>query len=97
MYPINDISDIIQQEKKIAENHVIIFLLVKPSDKRANEYIDQFNYWHHKSGKYCSIYLIGYSYGYSDKYSDIHGDLTIENIINIFFNLSFFKNFLCFS
>ncbi len=41
--------------------HVIIILLVKPSDANSAELISQFNYYHFASRTYCAIYAPGYS------------------------------------
>lgn len=71
MYPIFNIAGIENHERNIEGNHAIIFLFVKPSDYEADSIIKQFNYLHHRSGKYCSIYSIGYSKSPSDDYPDI--------------------------
>ena len=71
MYPIYTIEGIEKQEKKIEGSHVIALLLVKPSDNNAEEYLRKFNYYHHRSEKYCSIYLLGYSKGFLGKYTDV--------------------------
>ena len=70
MYPINNLIGIEQIEKGIEEKHVIIFLLLKPSDTDADDYIKNFNYWHYLSKKYCAIYLLGYSKMKSSDYPD---------------------------
>ncbi len=79
MYPINNFMGIEVQESEIKDRHVIIFLLVKPSDKGAKRIIDKFNYFHHLSGKYCSIYPIGYSRDFFDYYDDIQQVKGINN------------------
>lgn len=70
MYPVNDIGGIYDQEAKLEGSHVIIFLLVKPSDSSADDYIKKFNYLHYRSKQYCSIYLLGYSQDFVGKYHD---------------------------
>ena len=70
MFPIHDIQGIEQLEKELEGNHVIILLLVKPQDTNADEIIKNFNYLHVLSGKYCSIYPVGYSEGFCDRYPD---------------------------
>lgn len=80
MYPINNINDIEEHEKQYSEQHGIILIFVKPSDKIANEIIDNFNYMHKKSKGYCNIYVIGYSeHGNNNQYDDVK---TIEGIQN---------------
>lgn len=70
MYPIYDIKGIEEIEKEIEEQHVVIFLIVKPHDKNADEFIDKLNYWHQLSERYCSIYMLGYSESFLGAYSD---------------------------
>ena len=71
MYPINNIAGIEKQEKLLEGNHVIVLLLVKPSDSGAEEYIKKINYLHYRSKKYCSIYWLGYSPNFGCNYSDV--------------------------
>lgn len=71
MHPIHDLQEIEKYEKKIEEQHIIILLLVQPSDKRASDFISKFNYWNYLADKYCSIYILGYSKGFDGKYSDV--------------------------
>lgn len=71
MEPIHSLEEIERIEKTIEEQHVIILLLLQPSDSTAGEYIRRFNYWKYLSGKYCSIYLMGYSKDFREKYSDV--------------------------
>ncbi len=78
MIPINNFKGIEKQESKIKDKHVIIFLLVKPSDRGAKNIIDKFNYLHYLSDKYCSIYPIGYSKDFF-YYEDIQ---TIKGVNN---------------
>lgn len=70
MYPIYNIEGIEKIERDTKEKHVVIFLLIKPHDKNAAEFISRFNYWHQLSDRYCSIYLLGYSQDFFGKYND---------------------------
>ncbi len=79
MYPINDLQGIRNQEAQLEGNHVVILMLVKPSDTGADEYIKKFNYLHYRSKQYCSIYLLGYSQDFYGKYKDI---TTVKGIGN---------------
>lgn len=71
MYPIYDLKGIDQIESSIEEKHVIILLMVKPSDNNAASILNLLNYWHQKADKYCSIYIMGYSQNFMKCYSDI--------------------------
>lgn len=61
MYAVNTYEEIEKKETELGEKHLIILLFVRPSLAGAKEIIDEFNYIHYNSGKYCSIYAIGYS------------------------------------
>ena len=71
MIPVNNFKGIINQESNSIDNHIIILLLVKPSDNTSQEIIPKFNYFHKKSGNYCNIYPIGYSEGFTYDYKDV--------------------------
>lgn len=79
MYPINDLRGIEQQEQQIEGQHVVILLFVKPSDNNADEILNKLNYWHHLSGDYCSIYMVGYSLGFCGQYKDVETVKGIDN------------------
>ena len=79
MNPVNNIKGIDAQEKLLEGNHVVILLLVKPSDKNADDMIKQINYLHYRSDKYCSIYLVGYSIKFGDDYKDVRVISGIDN------------------
>ena len=84
MFAINNIEGIERQEQMIEGNHIILFLLIKPSDIDAEKYFRQYHYLNCKSDKYCSIYLIGYSDRFDDnRYSDAVtvGEINLGNEI----------------
>lgn len=61
MFPVTNYNGILEQEKQSLHKQIVIMLLVKPSDDGADLIINKFNYLHHKSRRYCSIYAVGYS------------------------------------
>lgn len=71
MFAIHNVKGINKIESSIEGKHVIIFLLVKPSDDNAEDILSKINYFHHKSDRYCSMYLIGYSDGDMKEYADV--------------------------
>ncbi|MCH5142931.1 MAG: hypothetical protein J1G07_04400 [Clostridiales bacterium] len=79
MFPINNFGGIEVQEESLLDKHVIIFLLVKPSDEGAQRIIGKFNYFHYLAGKYCSIYPIGYSQNFFGYYKDIQPIKGVNN------------------
>lgn len=79
MFPVNNLRGIEMQESFLQDKHVILFLLVKPSDVNSQIITRQFNYYHHRAGKYCSIYPIGYSRDMFGMYTDIQKIKGIDN------------------
>lgn len=71
MILVNNFSGIEFQERQFTHNHIIILLLVKPSDDSSHAIIKNFNYYHHKAGDYCNIYPIGYANDFPADYHDV--------------------------
>lgn len=61
MYAIHTYEEIIKQEERLQEHHLIILLFIRPSLPQAKAMIEEFDYLHFNAGKYCSIYAIGYT------------------------------------
>lgn len=62
MEPVFNFAGIESMERKnLGTRHAIFLLLVKPSDNNSTDIINQFNYYHFASRRYCSIYAPGYS------------------------------------
>lgn len=61
MRQANSLADIELQEKQQGERHVVLILLVKPSDGAGRELLNQLNYFYHLSRKYCSVYAAGFA------------------------------------
>lgn len=61
MYAVNTYDEIVKKEKELDDKHIIVLLFVRPSLQGTNEIIDEFNYLHYNSSKYCSIYAVGYT------------------------------------
>ncbi len=61
MQPIHDLKRISQLEEKTEGQHVIALFLIKPSDEGADSFLKSINYFHHRAGRYCSLYALGYS------------------------------------
>ena len=71
MFAVNTYEEIEKNEKRINERHIVVLLFVRPSLPGAREIIDEFNYIHYNSGRFCSIYAVGYS---NDKECGGHQD-----------------------
>ena len=48
-------------ERQVENMEIVVFLFVRPTTSDALEIIKEFEYIHYNSGKYCSVYAIGYS------------------------------------
>lgn len=61
MFAVNTYEEIEKIERELGDRHIVILLFVRPSLQSAKEIIDEFDYIHHNSEKYCSIYAVGYT------------------------------------
>lgn len=80
MYAVNTYEAIEANEKELNEKHIIVLLFVRPSLPGAQQIIEEFNYLHFNSQKYCSIYAVGYS---NDKNAlAFHDARTVKGVCN---------------
>lgn len=71
MFAASTYDEVVEYEKCIENKELVVLLLVKPTNQDAIDIIQEFEYIHYNSAKYCSIYAIGYSddpQKQSDKY-----------------------------
>ena len=61
MFTANTYEEIIQCEKEVENLEIVVLLFVRPTNQAALDIIREFEYIHYNSGKYCSVYAIGYS------------------------------------
>ena len=61
MFAVNTYEQIEAIERELNERHIVILLFVRPSLPGGKEIIDEFDYIHHNSGRFCSIYAVGYT------------------------------------
>lgn len=71
MFAASTYDEIIEYERMIENKEIVVLLFVKPTNQDAVDIIQEFEYIHYNSSKYCSIYAVGYSNGFQ-KQSDIH-------------------------
>lgn len=74
MFAVNTYEEIEKNERLLDEKHIIVLLFVRPSLSGANDVINEFNYIHYNSGRYCSVYAIGYTN--DEKYFQHHITVT---------------------
>ena len=61
MFAVNTYEEIEKNERRLNEKHIIILLFVRPSLSGAKEIIEEFDYIHYNSDRYCSVYAVGYT------------------------------------
>ena len=73
MFAVSTYDEIVQNEKMVDNFEIVVLLFVRPTSSISLEVIKEFAYIHYNSGKYCSIYAVGYSDSF-DKQEDIDYD-----------------------
>lgn len=71
MFAASTYDEIIEYERLIENQEIVVLLFVKPTSQDAVDIIREFEYIHYNSSKYCSIYAVGYSNDFQ-KQSDTH-------------------------
>lgn len=71
MFAASTYEEIVEYERCIENMEIVVFLFVKPTSQDATDIIQEFEYIHYNSSKYCSIYAVGYSNDFQ-KQSDTH-------------------------
>ena len=61
MFAASTYEEIVEYERCIENMEIVVFLFVKPTNQDATDIIQEFEYIHYNSAKYCSVYAIGYS------------------------------------
>lgn len=61
MFAASTYEEVVEYERRIENKEIVVFLFVKPTTQDAIDIIQEFEYIHYNSAKYCSIYAIGYS------------------------------------
>ena len=61
MFAASTYEEVVEHERRIENMEIVVFLFVKPTSQDATDIIQEFEYIHYNSAKYCSVYAIGYS------------------------------------
>lgn len=61
MFAVNTYQHVEEIERSFEDRHIVILLFVRPSLPDASNIINEFDYIHYNSERYCSIYAVGYS------------------------------------
>src|SRR5699024_9495879 len=64
-------EEVIDHERFVENQEIVVLLFVKPTNQDAMDIVQEFEYIHYNSSKYCSIYAVGYSNDFQ-KQSDPH-------------------------
>ena len=73
MFTASTYEEIVSIERQIENQEIVVFIFVKPNDQAALNIIKEFEYIHYNSGKYCSIYAIGYTNDFAKKTDRSYG------------------------
>ena len=65
MFAINTYEEIEQRQRENNDKQIVILLFVRPTAPGAKEIIEEFDYIHYNSARYCSTYAVGYSNDFS--------------------------------
>lgn len=71
MFAASTYDEIIEYERLIENQEIVVLWFMKPTSQDAVDIIREFEYIHYNSSKYCSIYAVGYSNDFQ-KQSDTH-------------------------
>ena len=55
MFAASTYEEIVEFEQRIEDPEIVVFLFVRPTNQNAEEIINEFEYIHFNSAKYCSI------------------------------------------
>ena len=61
MFAVSTYEEIIEKEKQVENQEIVVFLFVKPNSPNEYNIIKEFEYIHYNSSEFCSIYAIGYT------------------------------------
>jgi len=65
VFAVNTYEEIERRQRENEDKQIIVLLFVRPTAPGAKEIIEEFDYIHHNSERYCSIYAVGYSDDFS--------------------------------
>ena len=71
MFAVSTYEEVVDHERFVENQEIVVLLFVKPTNQDAMDIVQEFEYIHYNSSKYCSIYAVGYSNDFQ-KQSDPH-------------------------
>lgn len=61
MFAVSTYEEIEENERNVENQEIVVLLFVKPNSQDEIDIINEFEYIHYNSGKYCSVYAVGYT------------------------------------
>lgn len=86
-------KEIENRERDVENKEIVVFLFVRPSCKDAMDIVREFDYIHYNSGKYCSIYAIGYTNDFNKANDKQFQKVNIEINSDWYFSTKAFTEF----
>lgn len=93
MFAVGTYEEIELIERQVENMEIVVFLFVKPTNSDAINIINEFEYIHYNSEKYCSIYAIGYSNDNEKKKDDSYRKVDATFNSNWYFSMKAFTDF----
>lgn len=93
MFAASTYEEIELIERQVENMEIVVFLFVKPTNSDAINIINEFEYIHYNSEKYCSIYAIGYSDNIEKKKDKSYKKVNATFNSNWYFSMKAFTEF----
>ena len=93
MFAASTYEEIERIEQTIENQEIVVFLFVRPTTDDALDIIKEFEYIHYNSGKFCSIYAIGYTNDFDKANDKSYRKIDVDNNREWYFSTEAFVDF----
>lgn len=93
MFAASTYEEIELIERQVKNREIVVFLFVKPTNQEALNIINEFEYIHYNSEKYCSVYAVGYSNDFEKKNDMSYRKVDATFGSNWYFSMEAFTDF----
>ncbi len=93
MFAVSTYEEIELIERQVENMEIVVFLFVKPTNSEALNIINEFEYIHYNSEKYCSIYAVGYSNDFEKKNDKQYRKIDVTSNSDWYFSMKAFTDF----
>ena len=93
MFAVSTYEEIELIERQVENMEIVVFLFVKPTNSEALNIINEFEYIHYNSEKYCSIYAVGYSNDFEKKNDKHYRKIDVTSNSDWYFSMKAFTDF----